>query len=106
MLMGVLPGCSPEFILFKWMKPAKRAGEIIDRRPGRIFENSRERQLLLSLSSSPPPLTGTSSAGEDKNLDVLCGTQRRLFKRSLIIFFLSSGFDLAHLYVFHFAMSP
>lgn len=41
MLMGVLPDYSPEFILLKWIKPAKRAGEIIDRRPGRTFESSR-----------------------------------------------------------------
>lgn len=87
MLMGVLPDCSPEFILFKWIKPAKRAGEIIDWRPGRIFESSGETQLLLSLSSCPPPLMGASSAGEDKNLDVLCGTQKHLFRRSLIFFY-------------------
>lgn len=41
MLMGVLPDYSPEFILLKWIKPATRAGESIDRRPERIFENSK-----------------------------------------------------------------
>lgn len=41
MLMGVLPDYSPEFILLKWIKPAKRAGESIDSGPERIFESSR-----------------------------------------------------------------
>lgn len=41
MLMGVLPDYSPESILLKWIKPAKRAGESIDSGPERIFESSR-----------------------------------------------------------------